>query len=577
VVVDADTAEGVGFMRSGAVTRTPREVTTSKGAHFYYGITPEFQIQNSAGQHIDIRGFGGYVVTEGSVHDSGHVYERVNRSELGDVSAAFLPHLSRDDHNAIKAFNKRSNVISGPVVVDGRLNFDATNVPTETLGDAVSDDYAPPGQRNVAASRLAGKYIGEGNSLEEVKARLDEWNSSNPQPLSQNELNTTIASISLTHTRKNPQKPITVSPRQLEDVPLYDLFELVDDPREPPPYMVDGLFRQGDNVILAGPPKSMNSFLLQDLLFGMAWQQNFLGRDISAEFPVAWVQAEMPWYETQRRANDHPWMSERKATGKPSNIFVSDRLNSLAFDARGVDHVIELMIRRFEGEIPAVVAIDSLASVWAEDSENDNAQMQVFLRERIGRFREAFGDQLTIVIVHHANKTKVSEMRREPFQALRGASALRGWYTAGMVMFKESAADTKAEIHFELRGEAPIEPLTVELTNGILTTFEEPQIDVGALVMNTIEQEFMNYFDKWEAEGRPLNGSARSRFGYAPREFAELKHPAKVDVKARRQAVDKFKSAMSNLVAKGVLIYKDTTSLTAKHGSEKALLRCEDD
>jgi len=571
VVVDADTAEGVAFMESGAVTVTGRRVRTAKGAHFYYAVTEEFQVRNSAGAHIDIRGFGGYVVAEGSVHESGHVYTRDDLTGF-DVSAAFLPHLTRDDVIAIGAFNKRRSAIEGPIVKDGVLNFDATTVSPD--GEAITDEWVPEGQRNVAASRLAGKYIGAGDDLQTVKAKLDEWNSNNPNPLSQNELNTTIASIARTHTARNPQKLIQIEPKRFEDVPIYDLFALMDSEKAQPPYLVDGLFRQGDNVILAGPPKSMKSFLMQDMLFGLAWGRTFLGREVANEVPVAWVQAEMPWYETQRRALAHPWALERRASGRPSNLFVTDRLSTLAFDERGVDYLIDLMIKRFEGEVPSVLAIDSLAAVWAEDSENDNAQMQIFLRERLGRFREAFGEQLTIVLIHHANKTKVADMRKEPFAALRGASALRGWYSAGMVMFKEGTTDLSAEIHFELRGEAPIEPTKVQLENGVLVKFEEPTIDIAGMVLNTVEQEFMNFFDKFEAEGRNMNGSPQARTGFAPREFAELKHPAKVDGRSRRLTAAQFTGAMSSLVAKGKLIYKDTTTGTG-HGSKKALVRAE--
>jgi hypothetical protein len=518
------------------------------------------------------------VVAEGSVHETGLIYERVDAMPGVSGMVVDLPHLTRDDLARILAFNARDTAVNGPIYTpEGGLNFDATTVSPEmiTAGPLSFEGLDGEGERNVTASRLAGKAIQQGASLAEVKAQLDAWNLSNENPLTVDELNQTIASVARTHTRKNPDKPISIVPAEPEALPIYHVFDLVEDERELPPYQIEGLWRQGDNVVIAGPPKSQKSFLLQDILIAMACGEPFLDFEVAREFKVVWIQAEMPWHESKRRLTENPRISERMAEGRPVEMFITDRFNTLAFDARGVDYIAKQIATRLEGEKPDIIAVDSLSAVWAEESENDNAQMQVFLRERIGKLREMFPD-VTIVLVHHSAKMDKKAIKIDPFNAIRGASALRGWYTAGMVMHRtEDHLSPERQIHVELRGDVEPEPFSVQLGDDLtLHRFEKVEVDMPGLTAAARQKSVTDAFLKAESQKRVLNMYASSGDNYAGLALAMIMNPKTRShtSKAFVAKIAEVRLVLDMLIENGTFDVRDLRTVIRK-GPKQGLVR----
>ncbi len=58
--------------------------------------------------------------------------------------------------------------------------------------------------------------------------------------------------------------------------------------------------------------------------------------------------------------------------------------------------------------------------------------MMFFLQERVESLREAVAPEAGLILVHHTKKMNKKQVAEDPFQALSGASALRGFYTSGM-------------------------------------------------------------------------------------------------------------------------------------------------
>ncbi|NYZ70030.1 bifunctional DNA primase/polymerase, partial [Endozoicomonas sp. SM1973] len=195
VVVDADSKEAVEFMESGKVGRTPWKVKTAKGKHYYFQYDHSIEIHNSVNTttKIDIRGEGGYVVAPGSVHHTGVVYEWELDQTWPINSVHDLPYLSNDDIAVIKAFNVEDKTI-------GNFGFSINAyLPTKHDGSPVEE-----GGRNNAAASLAGQYITAGHDLKTVTQLVSQWNNTNAAPLDTQEINTTVASVVLTHLRNNP-------------------------------------------------------------------------------------------------------------------------------------------------------------------------------------------------------------------------------------------------------------------------------------------------------------------------------------------------------------------------------------
>ena len=195
VVVDADSKEAVEFMESVQVHQTPWKVKTAKGKHYYFQYDNSVEIRNSANTttKIDIRGEGGYVVAPGSVHYTGVVYEWEIDATNPINSIHDLPYLSRDDIAAIRGFNTEDKPV-------GNFGFTASAyASTKHDGSPVEE-----GGRNNAAASMAGQYITAGYDLKTVTELVAQWNHTNAAPLENQEINTTVASVALTHLRNNP-------------------------------------------------------------------------------------------------------------------------------------------------------------------------------------------------------------------------------------------------------------------------------------------------------------------------------------------------------------------------------------
>lgn len=78
-VVDLDGADAVAWWAERQPDVATYRVRTARGWHLYFQA-PDFPVKNSQGNaggiapNVDIRGEGGYVIAEGSVHVTGHVY-----------------------------------------------------------------------------------------------------------------------------------------------------------------------------------------------------------------------------------------------------------------------------------------------------------------------------------------------------------------------------------------------------------------------------------------------------------------------------------------------------------------------
>jgi uncharacterized protein DUF3987/bifunctional DNA primase/polymerase-like protein/primase-like protein len=212
IAVDADSAASVEWCKK-SLPHTPWRVTTGKGMHFYYQKNTLVEVRNSVDENakLDTRGFGGYVVAAGSRHPNGNYYTDQIDSGSGDLLPHDLPMLDTAAVQSIVTYrngNIARTLLPGTVAAtfSGKGNlagFDASKVHIPADGSPVA-----PGGRNNAAASLAGKSFNQGLSMRDTKALLDSWNATNPSPLSDSELNTTIGSVARTHEANHPDRPI---------------------------------------------------------------------------------------------------------------------------------------------------------------------------------------------------------------------------------------------------------------------------------------------------------------------------------------------------------------------------------
>jgi hypothetical protein len=134
----------------------------------------------------------------------------------------------------------------------------------------------------------------------------------------------------------------------------------------------------------------------------------------------------------------------------------------------GVKKVIEIIRKDFPdaNQPPDMIGIDSLANVFDGDNENDNSQLLRFLTVRLEAIRQEINPAAIIVLVHHSAKRSAEELARDPFSAIRGAGALRGYYDSAIVIFRPSEDSKARKVHFELRGGEAPEPMDVIFSKG---------------------------------------------------------------------------------------------------------------
>lgn len=178
LVLDVDGLQGEESLRGRHLPPTPTS-RTGRGTHYLFRH-PGGTVANRAGllPGIDIRGDGGYIVAPPSVHPSGRLYEWAIRPEDEPLTdpPSWLLDLLRNPQNAFTGHP------------EGWV---------EELLQGVSK-----GQRNDAAARLAGHYLGKGLPVGEVEAILLGWNTKNRPPLAPEEIRRTVASIAAAENRK---------------------------------------------------------------------------------------------------------------------------------------------------------------------------------------------------------------------------------------------------------------------------------------------------------------------------------------------------------------------------------------
>jgi len=180
IVLDIDGEVGKSSIAGKDLPITPT-VKTGKGMHYYFKY-PNFPVGNKIKvlPGIDIKGDGGYVVAPPSVHPNGSQY----KWEIGlDTALANLPDWVI---NLCKPIGTHSNFCD------------------DLQGRCLSG--VDQGERNTTAARLAGKFIAEGLSDDEVLGRLLEWNQKNRPPLDEKELVSVVHSIRQADERNKPLK-----------------------------------------------------------------------------------------------------------------------------------------------------------------------------------------------------------------------------------------------------------------------------------------------------------------------------------------------------------------------------------
>ncbi len=257
IVIDVDPRHGGDQTIKGYPMPPTRVVRTRSGGFHYYFLHPGFPVPNAApllDPGVDLRGDGGYVMVPPSRSGEG-AYE-----VLLDAPIAPLP----DWVPAAIATRQHGQKGNGQAPNGQRF----TDVELAALLAGV-----PEGRRDIAATRLAGRYFGRGLARTEVVGFLRAWNTENDPPLDDATLLKCVTSIEQREQRKTPEEPhapvtfTVLTARALSALPDPDTDALLLGPV---------LVRAGRTVIGAHTGHGKTTFALQ-MVKAVVTQSDCLG------------------------------------------------------------------------------------------------------------------------------------------------------------------------------------------------------------------------------------------------------------------------------------------------------------
>jgi hypothetical protein len=313
-----------------------------------------------------------------------------------------------------------------------------------------------------------------------------------------------------------PEPPKDQTDIAIKTVSLVDLMD--DNSPEEPDYISPDFLGQGNFCLIAGPPKAQKSFLLTEMLVACATGESFLNGKFKVVKPlkVFYLQAEMNRKLLRRRAKMMGFITQEQKALLQANLVVTERL-TMQLTETGSQAAIEAMKHVFPDGGPDIIAIDPLANLFDGENEDKAPEIMKFLTQRLEVIRRAVNPHAAIILVHHSAKKSTEDMARDPFVAIRGSGALRGYYDTGIVIYRKSEDSAERQIHFELRnGESP-EAVTAKLNAfGNFTVIDTSSAGISRKMAIAMLEEIDT---RWNGKN-PLSMASQAGNRYAPAYFA---------------------------------------------------------
>lgn len=256
------------------------------------------------------------------------------------------------------------------------------------------------------------------------------------------------------HIKKNGPALIREPEKHAQELPVFSLGSLIDDQSPMPDDIIaPRVLTPGGLLVLGGAPKVGKSDFLISLLAHMAAGIPFLGFKPPRALRIFYLQAEIQYHYLRERMQQIR-LDAAVIKGARDRLFATPKLR-MVLDERGLSLVAQSIRDCFQGETPDIICLDPIRNLFdgGPDSggENDNAAMMFFLIDRVEKLRESVAPDCGIILAHHTRKMNRKMVAEDPFQALSGASALRGFYTSGLLMHRPDEESTRRRLEIELR------------------------------------------------------------------------------------------------------------------------------
>lgn len=252
-------------------------------------------------------------------------------------------------------------------------------------------------------------------------------------------------------------------------IPVFSLAQMLADTSSMPDDLIaPRLLTPGGMIVFGGAPKVGKSDFLLTMLTHMAAGEPFLELKPPRPLRVFYLQAEVQYHYLRERFKlmNLPEDIIEKAA---NNLKITPQLK-LVLNDEGMPCVLNAIREAFTDPPLDVLVIDPIRNVFDGGpdgaSENDNNAMLFFLRDRVEKLRDAVNPDAGVILAHHTKKISKKQVEEDPFMALSGAGSLRGYYTAGMLLYRPDESRTDRMLVFELRNGPSIPTKRVDKSAG---------------------------------------------------------------------------------------------------------------
>lgn len=253
------------------------------------------------------------------------------------------------------------------------------------------------------------------------------------------------------------------------EMPAFTLGALLDDDSPMPADIISPrVLTPGGLLVLGGAPKVGKSDLLISWLVHMAAGVPFLDFTPPRQLRVFYLQAEIQYHYLRERMKQIS-LPKEILTGARDNLVATPKLN-LLLDVEGSVRVAAAIRRAFPAEPVDIICIDPIRNIFdggpEGGGENDNTAMMFFLKERVEVLRNHINPDCGVILAHHTKKLSKQQVKDDPFLALSGASALRGFYTSGLILHRPDEDSLQRKLEIELRNGPALGPKLIDKVKG---------------------------------------------------------------------------------------------------------------
>lgn len=254
-----------------------------------------------------------------------------------------------------------------------------------------------------------------------------------------------------------------------QEMPAFTLGALLDDQSPMPEDIIaPRVLTPGGLLVLGGAPKVGKSDLLISWLVHMAAGVPFLGFTPPRPLRIFYLQAEIQYHYLRERLKQIALPPEVLAAAR--DTFVATPKLKMLLDNEGSVRVARAVQTAFPDAPPDILCVDPIRNLFDGGpdggGENDNTAMMFFLKERVEVLRDHIDPDCGVILIHHTKKLSKQQVKDDPFLALSGASALRGFYTSGLILHRPDEDCSQRKLEIELRNGPALPPKVIDKVGG---------------------------------------------------------------------------------------------------------------